>query len=397
MRILQLAQKPQRRGAEIFARQLGDWLAGEGHAVRHAYLYRYEGDQPLALDPGDVALDHPQGSPLERLPIGNPALVADLRRVIADFQPDVVQANGGRSVKYAALLTRLAPGRSWKLVYRNIDSPVFWVRGAMRTLFMRHWVMPRLDGVVGVSRRTLDEVYDFYRLRVPGAFIPNGIDLAPLADPAPRAEVRRRHDTPEDAVVVLLFGALTAQKRPERFLRLIHRLRADGHGQVVGWLLGDGPDRAALEAQAAELGIADALRFLGYRREVAGPVAASDLYASTSDSEGIPAAVLEAGYLGLPVVAFDVGGMDECVLHGETGRLAPAGDEDALLAEVVDLVTDADERRRLAAAARRFVEAEFSIPSVGRRYLEFYRRVRAGTAPAGRFELPAGESSAGSA
>lgn len=387
MKVLQLAQKPQRRGAEIFARQLGDWLASAGHQVHHAYLYRYEGDKPLLPGAGDVAFDHPQNSPLERLPFGNPALLADLRRTVAELRPDVIQANGGRSVKYAALLT-FSRHRDWKLVYRNIDSPVFWVRGILRKLYMRHLVMPRLDAVVGVSRRTLDEVYGFYNLSAPGAFIPNGIDLAPLADPPPRDEVRRMTGTPEDAVVLLFFGALTAQKRPERFIRLVHRLRAEGNDRVVGWILGDGPDRAALEAQAAELGLTTpALRFLGYRENVAGPVAAADVFVSTSDSEGIPAAVLEAGYLRLPVVAFDVGGMDECVIHGDTGLLAPAGDEAALLRLTADLVADAERRRRLGNAARRFVIDHFSMESVGRRYAALYRRVLDGTAPAGRFEL----------
>lgn len=380
MRILQIAQKPQRRGAEVFAVQLGGWLREAGHEVRHAYLYRYDGSKPLTLGDDDVALDRPQDTPLERLPCGNPALLADLHRVVADFAPDIVQANGGRSVKYAAMLTALSSQRRWKLVYRNIDSPVFWVRGALRTFYMRRLVMPRLDGVVGVSRQTLDEVYDFYRLSAPGVFIPNGIDLAPLADPADRETVRRRHDTAPGQVAVLLFGALTAQKRPERFVRLVHRLAEAGH-DVVGWVLGDGPARAGLESLAGELGVAPAMRFLGYQERVADPVAAADLYVSTSDTEGIPAAVLEAGFLRLPVAGFAVGGMPECVLHGETGLLAPAGDEDALFRLAERLVTDGDERRRFGAAARRFVEAGFSMQAVGRAYEEFYRQVLAGDAP----------------
>ena len=374
MKILQLAQKPQRRGAEVFAHQLGGWLRTAGHEVRHVYLYRYDGDEPLAVGDDDVALGYREASPLERLPTGNPALLAALRRLVGRWRPDVVQANGGRSVKYAALSTLLSPGRRWRLVYRNIDSPRFWVRGAARRLYMGRLVMPRVDGVVGVSRRTLDEVFDFYRLEAPGVFIPNGIDLAPLASPAPRGEVRRRHDTPADARVLLFFGALTAQKRPERFVRLIRTLH-DGGEAAIGWVLGDGPARGGLEALAGELGVASSLRFLGYRRDVADPVAAADLFVSTSDSEGIPAAVLEAGYLRLPVVGFDVGGMGECVVDGETGLLAPAGDETALAALVTRLVRDGEERRRMGEAARRFVADGFSMQSVGRRYEAFYRRL----------------------
>lgn len=376
MRILQVAQKPQRRGAEIFAWQLGTWLAAAGHQVRHAYLYRYAGDSPLPLNDGDVAFDRPQGSILERLPCGNPALLADLHRLVRDWRPDVVQVNGGRSVKYGALATLLAPRRRWTLVYRNIDSPRFWVRGAVRRLYFQRLVMPRLDGVVGVSRQTFDEAYDFYRLDAPGELIPNGIDLAPLRAFADGRAVRERLGTPPQRVVLLFFGAVTAQKRPDRFVRLVHRLRQSGE-DVEGWVLGDGELRPETETLAAELGAAEGLRFLGYRPDIAGFVAAADVLVSTSDTEGIPAAVLEASYLELPVAGFAVGGMPECVRHGETGLLAAPGDEDELFRLVRRLVRDPGERRALGAAGRRLVEEGFSIEAVGRRYESFYRRLRA--------------------
>jgi glycosyltransferase involved in cell wall biosynthesis len=173
---------------------------------------------------------------------------------------------------------------------------------------------------------------------------------------------------------VLFFGAITAQKRPDRFVRLVHRLRATGE-DVEGWVLGDGEARPAVEALAAELGVARAVRFLGYQREVAGWVAAADLFASSSDTEGIPAAVLEASYLRLPVAGFAVGGMPECVRHGDTGLLAPPGDEEALFGLVLGLVRDAGRRRALGFAGRRFVAESFSMEAVGRRYEAFYRRL----------------------
>lgn len=374
MRILQVAQKPQRRGAEVFAAQLGAWLAGAGHEVRHAYLYRYEGKEPLATAAGDLRFEREQDVWLERLPLGNPSLLLALRREIRRWTPDVVQANGGRSVKYSSLAAMLSPGRRWKLVYRNIDSPVFWVRGAARKLYFRHLIMPRIDGVVGVSRQTLAEVYKLYGLSVPGEFIPNGIDLSSLKEPAERTKVRRDLGVGDQQAVVLLFGALTAQKRPERFVRLIHRLR-EADEDVVGWVLGDGEVRVAMETQAAELGVAGSIRFLGYRKRVADLVAAADFMASTSDSEGIPAAVLEAGYLEVPTVGYDVGGMRECVRYGETGYLAPPGDEQELLKLALRLVRDPEERRRLGRASRSFVADGFSIDAVGRRYEAFFGRV----------------------
>lgn len=371
MRILHLAQKPQRRGAEIFAAQLGAWLSAASHQVRNVYLYAFPGERPLLLGEGDVCIGGDEANRLERLPCGHPVVFARLRRLVGEFRPDIVQANGGRSVKYASLLAMASPGRHWKLVYRNIDSPVFWVRGVARRTYFRHVIMPRVDGVVGVSRTTMQEVYGFYRISAPGEYIPNGVDLAPLARPRERKVIRERLRISQDDTVLLFVGAMAAQKRPDRYVRLIRAVRDLGE-EVTGLIVGDGELRRATENLAGELDVSSSIRFLGSQEDVADYLASADLFVSTSDSEGIPAAVLEAGFLRLPVIGFAVGGMQECVLHGQTGYLARPGDEADLLRLVRRLLRDPEERRRLGTAARSFVESEFSMDSVGRRYERFY-------------------------
>jgi glycosyltransferase involved in cell wall biosynthesis len=79
-------------------------------------------------------------------------------------------------------------------------------------------------------------------------------------------------------------------------------------------------------------------------------------------------------------VGYDVGGMSECVRHGETGYLAPPGDEAEHLRWTLRLVRDAALRRRLGSAARVFVAETFSMDAVGRRYERFYERLMAGEA-----------------
>jgi glycosyltransferase involved in cell wall biosynthesis len=144
---------------------------------------------------------------------------------------------------------------------------------------------------------------------------------------------------------------------------------------LYGWLLGDGPERSALENQVAELGLSDRVRFLGYQDQVASYVSAADFYLSTSDTEGIPAVVVEVGYLGKPTLGMRVGGMHECVVEGKTGFLVDPGDEDALVEHVVRLALDDGERQRLGEAARSWTETTFSIEKVGGEYLEFYQTI----------------------
>jgi glycosyltransferase involved in cell wall biosynthesis len=371
MRVLQLVQKPQRRGAEVFAHQLSQWLRGQGHEVRTVYLYGYDGEKSLQLEPGDLGLGAAERHPFELVPGVQVAVLRRLREFVRDFAPNIVQLNGARTIKYGAALKAIEGRPAWKMVYRNIDSPVFWVRGTVRGTLYKRWIMPRVDAVVGVSRQTLREVEEFYRLAVPQVFIPNGVDFSGLTPGSDRAALRARLDTPVDAVVALFMGNLTQQKRPDRFLRVLARATAE-NTRLYGWLLGDGPDRVALEAQVAELGLGDRVRFLGYQEQVAPFVAATDLYVSTSDTEGIPAVVLEVGYLGKPTVGMRVGGMHECVLDGETGYLVPPGDENALARVVTTLAADAPLRQRLGVNARAWTRSEFSIGRVGEQYEQFY-------------------------
>ena len=106
-------------------------------------------------------------------------------------------------------------------------------------------------------------------------------------------------------------------------------------------------------------------------------MSAADVLLLTSDTEGTPGSVLEAGAMGLPVVATRVGGVQECVLDGDTGLLAPPQDEALLAESVTSLLRDSEHRRVLGERAKKHVAQGFSIGDVATRYEDFYRQVTA--------------------
>ncbi|OGL01419.1 MAG: hypothetical protein A3E31_16510 [Candidatus Rokubacteria bacterium RIFCSPHIGHO2_12_FULL_73_22] len=116
-------------------------------------------------------------------------------------------------------------------------------------------------------------------------------------------------------------------------------------------LVGDGPERAALEARARALGVAARLHVTGATPEVAAHLAAADVLAAPSRNEGMGRALVEAMALGLPVVATAVGGIPAVVEDGGCGRLVPPGDADALAAALAGLGRDARLRETLGRAA----------------------------------------------
>lgn len=358
----------------MFAYDLSRRFESLGLEVRTIYLYADDDQSSLPLHEGDVCLRGRERHPFERLPGFEPSLLKNLMRRISEFQPDVVQANGGRTVKYAAAAKRVLGSRArWKLVYRNIGIASYWHHWIGSVLAYRSVIMPQIDGVVGVSAESLADVKQLYRLRAPSTVIMNGVSPERLTPKVKRAEVRRSESVGEDDIVLLFLGKLDAVKRPDRFLRVLSRLR---HlPQVRAWVVGDGPLRKETEELSARLGLADRVRFFGTRDDVADLLAAADLLVLTSDSEGVPGVVLEAGLFGLPVIATKVGGLVECVIDGETGILVPVEDEQGFSEAITTLATDHELRDKLGQAGRKRVEGHLTIEPIAERYLGFYHRL----------------------
>lgn len=192
--------------------------------------------------------------------------------------------------------------------------------------------------------------------------IRNGVALGP---PPPRRPKR-----PGAPVELLSVGRLRA---PKDFTTLVRAVAALAPGSVRLRIAGDGPDRAEVADEVAQLGLDGAVELLGARDDVADLLAGADAFVLSTDSEGLPMSVLEAMAAGLPVVASAVGGVPELVRDGETGALVPPRDPNALAAAIAGLAADADLRARLGDAARRRAEREFALPTFQRAHLDVYR------------------------
>lgn len=181
------------------------------------------------------------------------------------------------------------------------------------------------------------------------AIIPNGIDLAAFRPRTPRL--------PRTVIVV---ANLRPEKRHDVLIDaapIVLRHFPDARFQFVG----DGPERARLEAHAAARGVSAAIEFAGHEPDVPARLSRADLFVLPSQSEGFPNAVIEAMASGLAVVASDLEATRELIEDGHTGLLVPAGDANALASALCRLMADEDAVERIGSSARAHVFGRYSF------------------------------------
>ncbi len=171
--------------------------------------------------------------------------------------------------------------------------------------------------------------------------------------------------------LVAQVGRLAPQKDYPTFLAAAARVAAQVP-DVDFLVVGEGELRGELEATATRLGLAGRVRFLGLRHDVPALLGAVDVLALTSLYEGLPNVVIEAMATGAVAVATDVGGCRELLAPGETGFVVPPGDVEAVAAAVLAVLRAPETARRVAAAARRRIEAEFGLDAMVQRTVEVY-------------------------
>ncbi|GGX49579.1 glycosyltransferase family 4 protein [Saccharospirillum salsuginis] len=235
------------------------------------------------------------------------------------------------------------------------------------------------DRVVPLSPELLEDVRGF---RVPESkidYIANGVDLSEL-DRFFKMSSEEREDFHLGFV-----GQMIPRKGLRDLIDVFHRLW-ERHPRVRLTLVGDGSQRRELESYARSLPCSERIRFLGFQPDRIPIMREFDMFLMTSSLEGIPRCMMEAMAIGIPVVAYDIPGVDELVTHGKTGSLAPLGDIETLSNECEALMLDIELRQRLTGNARRMIEETYSAARMANEYTALFRTL-VGPASSGKTSL----------
>ncbi len=213
--------------------------------------------------------------------------------------------------------------------------------------------------------------------------IPSGVDTERFQPRTDRLAGRARLGFPAGGTLIGTVGRLEPRKGTATLIAALARLRANAR-DVKLVVVGDGPLRTELAADAERLDVAAHVQLLGDRTDVRDVVAALDVFVLPSRTEGMSNALLEAMATALPVVATAVGGTPEVVADGRSGLLVHADDPVAMAAAVARLLDDGGMAARLGAAARQTVEERYGAISMVRRLEAVYAAVANSTNGAAR-------------
>jgi len=205
----------------------------------------------------------------------------------------------------------------------------------------------------------------------PILMVPYGID--PVPGLSGRSDIRAGLGIPEDVFTWIAVGRLTRQKGFPFLLEAFKELTQRPGVKPVLLVVGEGDDRACLEATVSKAGLAGRIRFLGLRVDVPDLFSASDAFVLPSLWEGGPLVVLEAMSAGLPVVATDVGDVLTMVRDGESGLVVQAGDSKALARAMARIMELGPEKREWGKAAKKTVKERFHFSGTQRSLESLYQ------------------------
>ncbi|HEY3759760.1 MAG TPA: glycosyltransferase family 4 protein [Solirubrobacteraceae bacterium] len=315
-------------------------------------LATYRPQAPLSIVPAPAGLDD------------RAALLAHLRAIRA-HAPDILHANQAWpwACGYGELAALLTPG------VRVLAVDHLPIGGAVprRRILARRLLARRLHAHVSVGERSARAVEEIIGLRAGSVgAVPNGVPRW-HGESLPPALAAGSSFASAAGPIVGSVGRLTDQKGYDLLIRALPELPG---ARLV--LVGDGPQRGALERLAAQLGVAERLLITGWIADARAHLPGFDVFALPSRWEGMPLGIIEAMHAALPVLACDVGSVVEAVRDGESGFVVGADDLPALQARLATLLADPQLRRRMGERGRSLATENFTDTVMARRYEAIY-------------------------
>lgn len=365
MKIIQLVTSRKFRGAEISAKLLSEKLISFGHQVWFVGLYTEEHSDILSVKDGvniDLSTRKKGGLDFN--------LLFQLKKLFDKIQPDIIQANGSDTFKYAVL--GLLGNRKPKLVYRNISIMSHWVKDRLLIKSFYKLLAKRVDCFVSVGDLASSDLQGLLGLPSNQSIvIKRGIIAESVDKTKARSVLEEKYLIQSNDFLLIQLGSLSKEKNIEFSLELIHKVNARNI-DVKLLIVGDGPEKESLQIKARGLKIDRAVIFTGNVKNPQNYLAGADLLLLTSQIEGVPGVVMEAAFHKTPAIGVNVGGVAEVIINEKTGILINTHSIYSFEEHVLSLINDRNKLLEYGKNAHRLAKENHDIELNSRKFERLY-------------------------
>lgn len=353
LRILQLIQKKQYRGAEVFSCQLSNHLVDLGQEVE--VLSVFDGEASLPFKGKIRTLNR-----TSRHRYWDFQGWKNLAEYIETYKPDIVQANAADTLKYS-VFSKFFFKWDAPILYRNASTASFYIRNRLAKR-INSFLLSKVDCIVSVShssKRDLNKLYPFTRSK--SLVIPVGIE------PEPTDEILLLPGKKN----ILHIGSFTKEKNHIGLLNIFREVLKK-EPEVILHLVGEGPLKGKIEALVNEYGLGKNIKFWHGLEHPTKIIKAADILVLPSIIEGLPGVLLEAMGSKTPVIAYNVGGVSE-VINKATGSLIPRGNEKEFAEAIIKNLEKPEVLE--TENAYHLVTTQYTNQNISSRFLSVYRNL----------------------
>jgi len=346
MKILQLVTQRQYRGAEVFAANLSAELIKLGHSITFAGLYINESNvlEVKNADNRDLSTGKTNNFSI--------SLIKDLRALVKEVEPDVIQCNGSDTLKYMVAASFFIPRTP--IIYRNISIISEWISNKPKYLIYKK-IFQRVDHVSSVGEEAINDLiktFNFPPDRT--SVIRRGIPIKRVDNNEQRKLLSEQFGLRADVKIAMHIGNFSPEKNHQFLLEIFSEIKkTEPDLKLV--LVGTGILFEEVKRSIVAMDLQETVFLAGFRKDIPELLAASDCFLLASKVEGVPGVILEAAAQKKPSIATNVGGVMEVLKDGETGFIIENFDKGEYSKKLLTLMKNENLRIKMGEKAYKLV------------------------------------------
>jgi L-malate glycosyltransferase len=365
LKVLHLIQKPQLRGAEVFASQLSSHINQSGNTAIIVSIFNGKANLPFR-----GSINTLNGNPGRRM--FDFAAWKKLAQIIREEMPDIIQANAGDTLKYA-VFSKLFYRWRQPIVFRNASTISLYIK----TLPQRVWnnfqfrFTERIISVSNASANDFSRLFPAHKHKV--VTIPIGIEHT-VSSKGSNGMINGHLKSDGKQLKIVHVGGFSFEKNHSGLVEIFELVLQKVPSATLR-LVGDGPLKKQTEQLARSKGLDKNIVFCGFQADPMQYIRNADVLVLPSIIEGLPGVILEAFYCKIPVVAYDVGGVREIVRNDDTGRLVKKGDQKEFADKIIEASFHTPQNDALVENAHKLVLSKYLNTQVAKEFMTVYQSI----------------------